>query len=261
MEIIAEIQKPKDWPQNQREAKLSHVLDAISTFQKAPNYGNKEVLLSLISEMDPNQHDDFGLMRISEYEVAIINELYFYASAMYLGGLKLFLYKVVTETTRFFNIISKFPDKPKNINDIENYSGLISPLKLFHVAYSNFNFYKERTFCEEILDAVNNCEILEKEGKISLEEIEYAFVNLLLDLSYASGINTIPFIEFNKKELKKLFEKEFAIIRRGKKDPLERPLKGVLKMTISNWILRSRNNYNSHANTSRQIRSCLFSKK
>ncbi|NCB48204.1 MAG: hypothetical protein EOM55_01040 [Clostridia bacterium] len=240
---MIKVDKPQNWPQNQREAKLNNVLYAVKKFQGEPNYANKEIVLSLITEIDPNQHDDFGLMRISDYEIAIINELYFYATILNLAGLKIFLYKEITETTRIFNMLSKFNEKPRNFNDIEKYATLILPLKLFYIAYRNFNYYKERSFCEELLDTINNCEVLVKQGQISLDDIEYAFTNLMFELSNASGINTIPFIEFDRKELLKLFDKEFKLIEKLKKDPLKRPLKGVLKMTISNWILRSRNSY------------------
>ena len=80
-EEIFTVKKPNNWTQNQREARLSNVLYAVENFEKNPNYANKEILLLLISEIDPNQHDDFGLMRISDYEVGLINQLYFYASA------------------------------------------------------------------------------------------------------------------------------------------------------------------------------------
>lgn len=242
-EEIFTVEKPSNWPQNQREARLNNVLYAVENFEKSPNYANKEILLSLISEIDPNQHDDFGLMRISDYEVGLINQLYFYASALCLGALKIFLYKEITETTRFFNMLSKFPEKPQNINDIEKYSGLILPLKLFYLAYSNYNYYRERSFCDELIDTINNCETIVKQGIITLNDIEYAFTNLMYELSNPSGINTIPFIEFDRSELLKLFNKEFSLIKKLNKDPTKRPLKGVLKMTISNWILRSRNGY------------------
>ena len=52
----------------------------------------------------------------------------------------------------------------------------------------------------------------------------------MYDLSNSSGINTIPVIAFDRKELLKLFCKEFEIIRKIKKDPLKRPLKGILKI-------------------------------
>lgn len=239
-----DIKQPIDWPQNQREARLSNVLYAVEKFQEKPNYGNKEILLSLITEIDPNQHNNLGLMRITDYEVALINELYMYATIMCLWSLKIFLYKEITETTRFFNMLNKMDQNLKGKKDIDKYSGLILPLKLYFIAYQNFNYNKQRSFCEELLDAVNICDVLNKQGKISLDDIEFTFTNLMFDLSNASGVNTIPVIEFDRKEILKLLSKEFEIIKRIQKDPLNSPLKGVLKMTISNWILRSRNDYN-----------------
>lgn len=243
---IMNVVKPNDWPQNQREARLSNVLYAVEKFQKQPNYANKEVLLSLISEIDPNQHDDFGLMRICDYEVALINELYFHASTMLLAPLKIYLYKEITETTRIFTMMPKFNESIQSIKDIEKYSGLFPSLKLYTLTCRNFFYYKERSFCDELLATVNDCEELAKQGKISVDYIENAFTNLMYELSNPSGINTIPFLEFDKCELLKLFEKEFAFFEKLHKNPINRPLKGVLKMTISNWVLRSRNQY-SHS--------------
>ena len=238
-----EIEKPFDWPKNQREAKLSNIKNAIENFQKNPNYGNKEVLLSLISELDPNQYDGFGLCRITEYEVALINTLYLYATAMNLYGLKIYLYKEITETTRNFNMFEKMK-LPNSHNDINKYASLVLPLKLYFIAFKNFNYFKERSFCAELLDAVNIFQSFLKNQKLSLNDVEYALLNLMLDLSNSSGINSIPEIEFNREELFKLFKKEFELIKKQKKNPLKRPLKGVLKMSIANWILRSRNCYN-----------------
>lgn len=239
-----DIKKPADWPQNKKEARLSNVLLAVEKFQNNPTYDNKELLLSLITELDPNQHDMFGSIRISDYEIALINELYFYASAMCLGALKVYLYKEITETIRIFNIISKFEEKIEGIDDVKKYSKLIPSLKLFYLAYQNYIYYKERTFCDELLETVRLWETIAKQGDDLLEEIEWAYTNLMLDISYSSGINTLPILEFKRDELLKLFEKEFYLINKLNHDPIKRPLKGVLKMTISNWILKSRNNYN-----------------
>lgn len=243
-ENLIDIEKPSDWPQNQREARLSNILYAIKRFEKEPNYGNKEILLSLLSEIDPNQYHSLGLMRISAYEIALINTLYLYSTMMYLPDLKIFLYKEITESTRLFNMLKKIIPDFQNVNDINNYGGLILPLKLYFIAYQNFNYSKNRSFCEELIDAINICETLEKQDEISLNDIEYAFTNLMYDLSNASAINTIPIIEFDREELLKLFKKEFGLIKKVNKNPTQRPLKGVLKMSIANWILRSRNCYN-----------------
>lgn len=240
---MIDVEKPSDWPQNQREARLSNIEYAIEKFRTEPNYGNKEILLSLLVELDPNQYDSFGMTRITDYEVALINKLYFLAKAMNLSDLELYLYKEITETTRLVNMLLKMDIGVMESHDFDKYGGLVLPLKLYFIAYQNYNYCKQRSFCDELLDAVNIFETFEKQGKIFLKDIEYAFINLLYDLSNASGINTIPVIEFNRDELLKLLKKGFELVKKTGNNPNKRPLKGVLKMTIANWILRSRNNY------------------
>ena len=73
---FVKVDKPNDWPQNQREANLMNVLDAVEAFTKQPNYKNKEILHALINQVDLNEINEFGLFRITDYEVAIINQLY-----------------------------------------------------------------------------------------------------------------------------------------------------------------------------------------
>lgn len=50
--------------------------------------------------------------------------------------------------------------------------------------------------------------------------------------------------KFERDELKKLFALEARLIELNKQSPVVRPLKGVLMTQLSNFILKSRNNYN-----------------
>lgn len=50
--------------------------------------------------------------------------------------------------------------------------------------------------------------------------------------------------KFERDELKKLFTLEARLIELNKQSPVVRPLKGVLMTQLSNFILKSRNNYN-----------------
>ena len=145
------LKKPSDWPQNQREARLSNVLNAVEKFQKQPNYENKEVLLGIINIIDPNQYDNSGLMRITDYEIGLINHLYLQAVIMHLFSLKVFLYKEATETIRIFNMISKSSNF-KNSNDINKYlSMLILPMKIFCLALFRIDDLKYRFFIKQAL--------------------------------------------------------------------------------------------------------------
>ena len=68
--------KPDDWPAN-------------------PNYKNKEILISLITNYDLNQMSMIGLVRTTEYEVACINSLFFDANILQLNALKAYLYELM----------------------------------------------------------------------------------------------------------------------------------------------------------------------
>lgn len=75
-EFINTDQKPDDWPANDLEQRLENINNQVGEFKKDPNYKNKEILLSLISDYDLNQRSMLGLHRTTIYEVKILNELY-----------------------------------------------------------------------------------------------------------------------------------------------------------------------------------------
>ena len=50
---MIDVEKPSDWPQNQREARLSNIEYAIEKFRTEPNYGNKEILLHMLVSIPP----------------------------------------------------------------------------------------------------------------------------------------------------------------------------------------------------------------
>ena len=71
------VDKPEDWPRNNRETNLDLILQAVENFKKEPSYKNKELLFSLIDITDLNEVDERGVVVFSEYETAVINKLYF----------------------------------------------------------------------------------------------------------------------------------------------------------------------------------------
>lgn len=103
-EKVAE--KPKDWPMNAREMALEAVCEKVEEFRKNPSYKTREVLLSLVCNHDLNQSTGIGLMRVTEYEVATINYLYMIGAAHQINSLKVYLYDLITETTRLQKIMS-----------------------------------------------------------------------------------------------------------------------------------------------------------
>lgn len=102
--------KPEEWPVNGREYGLDRVLAATEEFIDSPSYITKERLLSLISDYDLNQRSYLGRYRVTEYEVSIINTLYFYGAMSNINALKAYLYELVGETARLQKNISYMLD-------------------------------------------------------------------------------------------------------------------------------------------------------
>lgn len=102
------IDKPKDWPINNKEANLERISTAIDKFYDSPTYKNKEILFALINIIDLNEIDERGLLRFSEYEVAVLNELYTKAVFLNCQSLKIYLYSYIERRARehkmFFNM-------------------------------------------------------------------------------------------------------------------------------------------------------------
>lgn len=92
--------KPKDWPVNNREAKLEYVYRAAENFRNDPNYRTREILLALLNEHDLNQRSYVGNVRITKYEVELMNLLYRMGNTYNINSLKTFLYEVIADTTR-----------------------------------------------------------------------------------------------------------------------------------------------------------------
>ena len=92
------IEKPFDWPQNGREWKLEVIYNLFKKFIKEPTLSNKEVLLSMVTTNDLNEENPFGLCRFTDYEVALINEIYLYATITQCVQAKLWIYEFLIDT-------------------------------------------------------------------------------------------------------------------------------------------------------------------
>ena len=108
--------KPKDWPANAIECQLENIQNQMDEFKRNPNYKNKEVLVSLVTDYDLNQRSALGLLRTTKYEVAIINSLFFDASIIQLNALKVYLYELITQKTQMQKIILCIPDAKQELD-------------------------------------------------------------------------------------------------------------------------------------------------
>ena len=187
-------------------------------------------------------------MRVTEYEVATINYLYMIGAAHQINLLKVYLYDLITETTRLQKIMS-WCNPVLGVNDeeaariITYEKGLMLPLKLYHFAYQKYTIEKEFSFAEQLLSVVNGVlQVSTTEDEV--DSITYAYSALLHDISNMHGNKKERIWEFTREELLELFNLEAKILKINNQSPIMRPTKGVLIMQISNFILKSRHNYN-----------------
>lgn len=239
-------EKPEEWPVNAREYVLDRVLAATEEFRERPSYITKERLLSWISDYDLNQRSYLGRYRITEYEVSIINTLYFYGAMSNINALKAYLYELVGETTRLqknVSFMSEVINEKEGIGIAVYEEGLMLQLKLYYFSYQKFTVEKDKSFSEQLISIVEDIISFSKTAE-EIDAITNAYVNLLNDISYMHGNLRDGIWKFERAELKKLFALEAKLIELNQQSPVIRPLKGVLMTQLSNFILKSRNNYN-----------------
>jgi len=245
VEFTTEEDMPEDFPANNREARIANIYGLLSKLPKQPDYKIKEVLASICIETDLNEKDSRGLLRITEYEISLINSIYILASQLHAEFIKIYLYREIITLEmqlRMGNNMKKQFGLPVD-DEMNTIGGLIPMLKLFYVFYSNYKANRSRSFIDEVINSYNLFISLTDDEDLIFERTKNT-VSMLLDLSYVDSYKTFPTLKFDKHELMKMFEFVATILKRTCQNPSERPLFGVLCIMISNYILKSRNNYN-----------------
>lgn len=253
---IIETDKPDNWPINMAEQSLESILIALDCFTKNPGYVTKETLISVISNYDLNERAFIGEYRVADYEVAAINGMYYQGLAMNLPSLPAYLYSFVGERARVHKmtayILSSINKEKREDVYIEPYNGLCLSIKLYYFAYLAFNMDKDKPFAEKIIEVVEGLMsdifsaegMTEKDREEELFELSRSYTMMLNDLSYFHGNKKEGIWKFNREELTKLFNLEAKLIKLTHQKPNEAPLRGVLMTQISNFILKSRHDYN-----------------
>ena len=241
--------KPENWPANTREETLDILCKSVEDFKENPSYKTREVLLSLTCEHDLNLNENLGLARVTEYEVSILNSLYIVGNAFQISSLKTYIYSIVAQVTRLQKISSNFNsvigcDTEDAYRIIPYEHGLIFPLRLYHIAYQKFTIEKDKSFAEQLVATVEGTlEILHTEEEI--DTLTGSYTSMLLDISNMHGSKKEKLWEFTREELRKLLSLEAKLLKISKQSANIRPVKGMLMMMISNFILKSRNGYNN----------------
>ncbi|CCU79048.1 hypothetical protein HSACCH_01054 [Halanaerobium saccharolyticum subsp. saccharolyticum DSM 6643] len=241
--------KPNEWPANAIECQLDNIYTQLTSFKEESCYKNKEVLLSLISDYDLNQSSMLGLVRTTDYEVALINTLFFEAMFLNLSALKTYLYELVGHKTRMQKMASLVSEGDISL-EIEEFKGLFHSLKLYHITYQQFNVEKNGSYTENLVEVVEEFIEFSKENdpenifEKNIEMITKSYISLLNDISYFRCIKRNKIWAFSRNEIYKLFNLAAKLSKLNGDSPVVSPLKGVLMTSISNYILKSRNDYN-----------------
>jgi len=235
------IEKPADWPVNHTEELLDNIFSALEQFRRNPNYKTKEYLVSLSTNYDLNQTSSLGRHRHTEYEVSMINTLWFEATAINLNSIKTILYEIISDAARRQKFVSTMIQTESII--IEPFKYLCTPLRLYYFAYLKYAIEKNKSFPDQLIDFVTSQ--LENDNSFeSIDFLTHAYVQILNEISYFRCLKRNKIWAFSRDELLRLFQLEARLINLDKDCASKSPLKGVLMTTISNYILKSRNNYN-----------------
>ena len=190
VEIKETSEKPEGWPKNRREWKLDVLCERMEEFKNNPTYKNREILIALASEHDMNETSGYGLVRITEYEVGLINYLYLVSQAYQINSVKVYLYDLISEATYIHKwMVNMNPVLGKDGNEdqfVEVYSGLDLPLKLYYLAYQKFIIENDDDFATQLISVIHEVMIVDQGDKY-IDSITHAFVSMMNDLSYMRG--------------------------------------------------------------------------
>lgn len=239
------VKKPADWPINHREANLERIHKFAQRFKTHPNYENKELLFAAIDATDISEINELGLARLCDYEIALINELAIGATLMNCYSLKVYLYGHIARYARMNKMLyqmNAFMGGNETF-EIKEYDYLLPELRMFYICYADYNRFKQRSLADTIIDILKKAFSLSEDS----EKIElcHTYNQMLYDLGFANSNQIFPYLCFNRVELYKLFELSAYLNNSLNNSITIRPLKGIMKLTIRQWILKSRNDYES----------------
>lgn len=249
MDEKEKIERPKDWPANTYEQRLSLLRDLFDEFLDKPSYLTRERLVAAATSVDLNDNKFKGIYRITDYEVYLINTLYILATRSNVCSVINYLYSYILNKTRLYNMslytVPEIAEDREFKEQINLYKTKLYPsLKLFHLAYTSFNIGKDMSFFEYIKLFVDEF-LCKYKDRQSICTITFSFSQMLMDFSRVLGGEKLKLIEFSKHELFKLFKLEAKLFRLNKQVVSKSPTRGMLMMQISNLILKGRNKCNS----------------
>ena len=241
IEYITMEDMPNDWPANETELHIDNINRCLDEFIKNPSYKTKEVLISLVSSYDLNQQSSIGLYRTTKYEVAQINSLFWRSLIYNITSLRTYLYELIGRKTRTQKMTS-FLMKEKGTVEIPEFASLFPQLLLYHITYQSYILNNDKSYIEYLIEYAET--VVKQENLNLYNTFTHPFISMINDISYFSCKKTSRLWAFKRDDILNLFKLIAKLIKLSKQNPTKRPLKGVLMTCISNYILKSRNNYN-----------------
>jgi len=249
--------EPKDWTINGKEASLSNVYTYFERFIDDPNYHNKEMLLTLVNQDDLNETNDLGIYRVTDYEIMLINSIYLYSKVIGCTDGVLYIYRLLIRSfimrKMYFMTVEQDNYNFEYIMTNDDYmDGLLPELKFFYYIYAIFRWDKDKTFAECLIQ--NMWDLYKTVTDEEANDIFRMFNILVYDLSFNNSTYLLSIAEFSREEIIEIFNIQSKYANRLKINPLNRPLKGVMCISVANWLLKSRDGYNQDV-----IYKCIWS--
>ena len=126
---------------------------------------------------------------------------------------------------------------------IESYKKLQPSLNLFYLIYVQFNYNKNNTFCDEIIDFINHWLEINSSSE-NIDSITHAYNIMIRDFSEFNSKKINSILAFTRDELYKLFSLQAKLLKLNNDSIQQRELRAILMISISNYVLKSRANYN-----------------
>lgn len=246
--------RPEDWPTyNLRELKVARVWQDIREYYADPNPVARDIMLRDAFCRERAELPSIGpKYRISSYEAEMVNRIYRAGCCFCSCALRLFAYHVVIEwidDDRYFEEHNKQLQIADMVVTESKKRKEILPwqLQLFYETYFEYcEDWARRRFADILLNICRRF-IAIKQDKKDLYELEHAIVSLIYDISGNLSSERDECFAFTREEIFRLINLEAQVLHKRNQSIMKRPLKGTLMIQLSNLILRTRRNGNTHA--------------
>lgn len=102
---------------------------------------------------------------------------------------------------------------------------------------------KDKSFSQQLILTIKSMRMAIN-NNVEIIDLIQAINSLIYDLSFIICSPKLAIVHFNRQELLQIFEIVINMWNSNNLNPSERPLRGVFTIALTNWVLKSRNDYN-----------------